>query len=158
MVEKPKKLETIAIIEAIWGLLTVGFALSAIPMMYIMGVIGGPITTTGNSAGMQGVMGGGSSEASAQFINFLIVLGIILVVLSVIHFLLAYSFWKGKSWGWNLGLIFPIVGIIGIFGIYFVSNILVGTVLLIPSVIFGLIIALYLTRPNIKAYFKIAGT
>ena len=152
--EKPKYLETIAIIETIWGLLTVGFALSAIPLMYIMGVISGPITS-GHSEGMQGIMSGaGASETSAQFINFLIVLGVILVVLSVLHFLLAYGFWKGKSWGWNLGLIFPIVGIIGLFGIYFASNMLVGTVLLVPSVIFGLIVALYLTRPSIKAYFR----
>ena len=150
MSEKPKKLQILIILEAVAGLLSLGFGLFAIPLMIMMGIISGNIEY-GEAAGLAGAMSG-SKGSSTQFLDFLIALGVALVVFAILHFMIAYGFWKEKRWAWNLGLLFPIVGIFSLIGIYITSKFLEGLLVVIPSIIFGLIVAFYLTRSHTKTY------
>ncbi len=71
-------------------------------------------------------------------------LGAFLVILALLSFAVAYSFWTGKSWGWWLGLILAVLQIIsGI--ITFPAGIL--------DLVIGFVILYYLTRPHVKVWF-----
>ena len=70
--------------------------------------------------------------------------GVILIVIGLVAFLIAYGLWTGRGWAWTLCLIFSIFGLI------------IG-VLSLPSGIISLTINLlvlyYLTRRRVKAFF-----
>lgn len=97
--------------------------------------------------------GGITAKTSSEFTILLIVLGSIVITFTVIHFLLAYGFSRGKSWAWTLGIIFFVVGTIFSAIIYIISPELENLIITIPSVVIGAAIVIYLTRPHVKAYF-----
>ena len=77
-------------------------------------------------------------------IPFVGLIGIVLTILGLVGFLLAWGLWTGKSWAWIVAIIFAIIGII--FNLLTLPGGIVGLILN------GLIIY-YLTRPAVKGYF-----
>ena len=81
-------------------------------------------------------------------------LGAVLLAFALISFLLAYGFFKGRTWAWSMGIILSIVSII----IYILNFLIYGDVSNLGSSIIGILIAVfiiaYLTRPGVKRYFK----
>ncbi len=144
--ERPAGITILAVLEMIIGIYTLIIGLSWIFILFILHEMDKP-----SMLELSGV-----SQANNSPINStisLIALGVIVVVITILHFMLAYGFWKGRRWGWGLGIIFPIVGIIGSIILFLVNSELENLVIIIPSVIIGLIILIYLTRPHVKAYF-----
>ncbi len=147
--ERPDGITILAVLEGISGFYTLVTGIFLIPVLFLLREISRP-----SSSHLSIATQSSSSSTHVDFTILLIALGIIVVVLATLHFMLAYGFWKGRKWGWKLGIIFPIVGIIGSIIIYIVSSELGILVSIIPSVIIGLIVVFYLTRPHVKAYFK----
>jgi len=75
---------------------------------------------------------------------FLAVMGIIILLLAVIGFIMAWGLWAGKRWAWTITMILSAIGIVlGLFS-------LPGSIV---SIIIYLAIIYYLTRPYVKAYY-----
>lgn len=146
--ERPDGITILAVLEGISGFYTLVTGIFLIPVLFLLREISRPSSSQLSIASQSS-----SSSTHVDFSILLIALGIIVVVLATLHFMLAYGFWKGRKWGWKLGIIFPIVGVIGSIIIYIVSSELEILVSVIPSIIIGLIIVFYLTRPHVKAYF-----
>jgi uncharacterized membrane protein (DUF2068 family) len=80
----------------------------------------------------------------------LLVVAIILLVLAVIEFMLAYGLWSGMRWAWAASLAFALLGIVfAIFSLFLRPG--VGE---IASLIVNLLIVYYLMQPPIHAYFR----
>ena len=77
-------------------------------------------------------------------IPFVGLIGIVLTILGLVGFLLAWGLWTGKSWAWIVAIIFAIIGII--------SNLVTLPAGIVGLILNGLIIY-YLTRPAVKGYF-----
>lgn len=69
-------------------------------------------------------------------------IGIAFIIIGLIEFAVAYGFWTGASWGWYLGIIGAILDIISI------------VTFNVVALIIGIIMLYYLTRPNVKAWFR----
>jgi len=68
--------------------------------------------------------------------------GAVLVVCGIILLIGAYGLWEGHHWGWWLAMIVSVLGIISI-GVFDVIGFIVG-----------LISLWYLTRKNVRKWFK----
>ena len=77
-------------------------------------------------------------------IPFVGLIGIVLTILGLVGFLLAWGLWTGKSWAWIVAIIFAIIGII--------SNLVTLPAGVVGLILNGLIIY-YLTRPAVKGFF-----
>ena len=69
---------------------------------------------------------------------------IVLIILGIAGFVLAYGLWGGKGWAWTLSIIFAVIGI------------LVGLVTLpngIVIIIIDALIIYYLMQSQVKAFF-----
>ena len=74
----------------------------------------------------------------------------------LISLLLAYGLWMGKSWAWIVTLVLALIGIV-----FWLSNIL-EIITIAPSTVWGsivnivlyIVLIFYLTRPQVKAFFK----
>lgn len=88
----------------------------------------------------------GSASGSGGFLIGVIgvALEIFLVILSLISFAVAYSFWTGKAWGWWLGIILS--------GLQIISGLITFPAGIL-SVALGVIILYYMTRPYVKVWF-----
>jgi hypothetical protein len=80
-------------------------------------------------------------------------LGVVLVVMAIIAFLLAWGFLKGKRWAWVLGIIFMVLNILGSVISAVGSASLSGIATLGFSLIIPVIILIYLLLPGTKAWF-----
>lgn len=79
----------------------------------------------------------------------LFVVAIILLVLALVEFLLAYGLWSGMRWAWVASLVFALLGIVfAIFSLFLRPGI--GE---ITSLIVNLLIVYYLMQPRIQSYF-----
>lgn len=125
---------------------------TGVTILAILEIIGGIISLIGGLAiiilfaAVGGMMGRVPEAAlfAAFFGAFGAVIGGLLIVISIVCFIIAYGFLKGRGWAWVLGLIFAIIGII--------SGIISLPTGIISIIINGLIIY-YLTRPHVKAFF-----
>jgi predicted membrane protein len=72
------------------------------------------------------------------------IIGLVLLLIGLFSFVVAYGFWNGLGWAWTIGIILNILGVL--------SNLAS-----LPGGIFGLLlnglILYYLTRPHVKRYF-----
>jgi len=86
---------------------------------------------------------------SAGFGGFLVVAGAIiggiLIVIGIANLVIAYGLFKGKSWAWMLCLIFAVIS--AVFGILTFP---VGII----TILFNALIIYYLTRRNVRVYFR----
>jgi hypothetical protein len=80
--------------------------------------------------------------------------GIVFLIMALIAFLLAYGFLKGRGWAWTLAMIFSVISIIlSVVGWVLQGFNPAGFVSMLISVIIPVIVILYLTRVNVKAWF-----
>ena len=144
MEKRPVGITILAIIEVGTAIQTIMSGIGMILLLEISGYIENGLLGTG-----------GSRETLPGFIIPLI-LGIV-IILCIYHFIVVYGFWKGKKWGWTLGMTTPVVPAIGAIIIYLsvtTEHILEAiSYITFPSIILSIIIVVYLTRPHVKAYF-----
>lgn len=108
---------------------TIVVALSILAAVYLL-LVAFILGAIGILSGLVGAIAGFSS-------NLLIVSAIVLLIF-------AYGFWDGAPWGWWLGII--------------VSGILIISVAFLDVLgfVFGLMLVYYLTRPNVKKWFRVS--
>lgn len=74
--------------------------------------------------------------------------GLVLLVLALVSFLLAYGLFTGRGWAWFWALVFAVVGILVALVEAMGS---MGSA--ITPLVLHLIVIYYLTRPYVKAFF-----
>ena len=95
------------------------------------------------------VIGGiGSLLGGLAVIMLIPLLGIILVIIGLACFAVAYGLWKGLNWAWSITLIVSVIGIVVGLG-----SLVVGNIGSLFQVIINAIVIYYLYKPNVKAYF-----
>ena len=95
------------------------------------------------------VIGGiGSLLGGLTVIMLIPLLGIILVIIGLAYFAVAYGLWKGLNWAWSITLIVSVIGIVVGLG-----SLVVGNIGSLFQVIINAIVIYYLYKPNVKAYF-----
>lgn len=128
--ERPTGVTILAILEIIVGIVSL---ISGLAITILFATVGGMMGRIPEAAPL-----------AALFGAFGAVIGGLLILVSIVCFIIAYGFWKGKGWAWVLGLIFAIIGII--------SGLISLPGGIISIIINGLIIY-YLTRPHVKEFF-----
>ena len=118
--------------------------------------------TTFNQSGLQGNLTAGqvpvpppgvSPMVSQSLLGGIgIAFGIVLLVISIVSFVVAYGLLKGKGWAWTVTLILSIISIV--FNAISIAasagaNLIGGII----SIIISAVIIYYLYRPHVKAYF-----
>jgi len=99
-------------------------------------------------------------------VTLLFLLDFVVIALGIFSFIMAYGLWTGKGWAWILTLIGAIIGII--LGIIFaIMSITVGFVegsglyeslaSIVCTIVFYLIILVYLNSGNVRAFFGRTG-
>jgi len=79
----------------------------------------------------------------------LFLVAVILLVLALVEFMLAYGLWSGMSWAWVASLAFALLGIVfAIFSLFLRPGI--GEII---SLLVNLLIVYYLMQPRIHSYF-----
>ena len=74
---------------------------------------------------------------------------ILLLILAITSFCLAYGFWSGKAWAWTIGMALAVFGIIfSVFSLYVRPTL--GEVIYLLA---NLIVIYYLIQPRIHGYF-----
>ena len=64
-----------------------------------------------------------------------------MIAFGLLEFAVAYAYWTGATWGWWLGIIAAILDILSIFSLNVIS------------LIIGIVMLYYLTRPHVKVWF-----
>ena len=77
-----------------------------------------------------------------------IVIGIILVVIGIAYFIMAYGLWTGQRWAWTITLILSAIGVI--IGI---ASIATGNIGSLFHTIINAVVIYYLYRGNVEEYF-----
>jgi hypothetical protein len=72
------------------------------------------------------------------------IIGLVMLVIGIAGFAVAYGYWNGLGWSWTLGLVITVIGLI--IGLASLPNGILGII------IDGLILY-YLTRPHVKKWF-----
>jgi hypothetical protein len=129
--ERPLGVTILAILEAIGGIIYLaGILIIGLFLEMIREFMPGAMPEAGFLKG---------------FIELIVLIAtIVLLILGLVSFLLAYGLWTGKGWAWTLTFIFSIIGI------------LLGLISLpsgIISILINVLILYYLTRPHVKAFF-----
>jgi hypothetical protein len=73
------------------------------------------------------------------------IVSVVMMVVGIIDFLVAYGYWKGRGWAWTVGFVFAVLGLM--LGLISLPG---GMVRILLD---GLIVY-YLTRPYVKRFFK----
>jgi lysylphosphatidylglycerol synthetase-like protein (DUF2156 family) len=78
----------------------------------------------------------------------LTVIGVVLIVVALLYAVLAWGLWEGKGWAWVASLILATIGII-----FSLLSLFRGSLVGLLFLILDAIIAYYLFRPNVRAFF-----
>lgn len=132
---------------------------TGVSILAILALIGGIFGLLGGLALIAGgaLIGGavGGAEGAA-FGGFAFVLGVITLGGAVLYLAFAYGSWTAKAYGWALGIIGALWGIVTQVISVVLSGDIVGnlfSVSTIISVAIGAVILYYLNTPAVKAYF-----
>jgi hypothetical protein len=79
--------------------------------------------------------------------------GVVLLIMAIIAFLLAWGFLKGKRWAWIVGIIFVVLSILSSIVSAVFTGSLVSIATLGLSILIPIIILVYLLLPSTKAWF-----
>ncbi len=82
--------------------------------------------------------------------NFRPITGVMLLILSIVDFALAYGLWVGKGWAWTTAFIFGLLGIVFSGFMLFVRPTLGQMV----SLLVDLLILYFLLQPKVQRHFK----
>jgi hypothetical protein len=107
-------------------------------------------------AGVFGLLGGLAliglgGTATGGLGGFVVIIGFILLIYSVLSLDLAYGFWTLQPWAWTLGVGLEIAGIV-INLLQFLNN-TSNIFNAIFSIAINLVVLWYLYQPNVKAAF-----
>lgn len=102
------------------------------------------------SVGGLALIGGGAASALGfgAVPGLIAALGAIVLLLGIVMLGVAWGLWSGKGWAWTFAVVFIILGIV-----VGVAHMIAGGYHGILALILQIIIAYYLFRPNVKAYF-----
>lgn len=132
---------------------------TGVSILAILALIGGIFGLLGGLALIAGgaLIGGavGGAEGAA-FGGFAFVLGVITLGGAALYLAFAYGSWTAKAYGWALGIIGALWGIVTQVISVVLSGDIVGnlfSVSTIISVAIGAVILYYLNTPAVKAYF-----
>lgn len=129
---------------------------TGVTIIAILNIIGGIIMLFGGIA----LVAAGSILPSFQMTDELsgvpdwllgtgaIAMGIIVIILGIISFIVAYGLLKGAGWAWSLTVVLSIVSIV-----LNAISIATGNFGGIISIIISAIILYYLYRPHVKSFF-----
>jgi hypothetical protein len=129
---------------------------TGVTIIAILNIIGGIIMLFGGIA----LVAAGSILPSFQMTDELsgvpswligtgaIAMGIIVIILGIISFVVAYGLLKGAGWAWSLTVVLSIVSIV-LNAISIASGNFGGII----SIIISAIILYYLYRPHVKSFF-----
>jgi len=79
--------------------------------------------------------------------------GVVVLIVAIVAFLLAWGFLKGKRWAWIVGVIFLVLNILGTIVSTVITGTLAGIVGLGVSILIPVLILVYLLLPSTKAWF-----
>lgn len=79
--------------------------------------------------------------------------GVVVLIVAIVAFLLAWGFLKGKRWAWIVGVIFLVLNILGTIVSTVLTGTLAGIVGLGVSILIPVLILVYLLLPSTKAWF-----
>jgi hypothetical protein len=132
---------------------------TGITILAILALIGGIFGLLGGLALLFGgaLIGGaiGGAEGAA-FGGFAFILGLIVLAGAGLYLAFAYGSWTAKTYGWALGIIGALWGIVTQAITILLSGDIVGNLIsvnTIVSLVIPIIILYYLNTPNVKAYF-----
>jgi hypothetical protein len=129
---------------------------TGVTIIAILNIIGGIIMLFGGIA----LVAAGSILPSLQMTDELsgvpdwligtgaIAMGIIVIILGIVSFIVAYGLLKGAGWAWSLTVVLSIVSIV-----LNAISIATGNFGGIISIIISAIILYYLYRPHVKSFF-----
>ena len=133
---RPTGATVVAIIEAILGVLG---ALAALVFIGVGSLAGG-------LGGLSGVEGGAAVGGLLAGLGFFF--GIILAIISILYFAIAYGVWQGRSWAWMLGVVVSIIalvfGVLGLSGGVSVSSLI--------QLALPIVVLYFLWQPDVKRW------
>jgi hypothetical protein len=133
---RPTGATVITIIEAILGVLGALAALALIGFGTIAGGLGGLSDVEGGAA-VGGILAG-----------FGFFFGIILALIAILYFAIAYGVWNGRGWAWMLGVIVSIIavvfGVLGLSGGVSVFNLI--------QLALPIVVLYFLWQPDVKRW------
>lgn len=116
----------------------------------VFGLIGGLALIAGGAL-IGGIVGGAEGAA---FGGLAFIVGIVTLGLAVAELFFAYGAWTLKPWGWALGVILALAGLVWVVITALLSGDIVGTLISsVISIVIYVVILYYLNRPDIKAAF-----
>jgi hypothetical protein len=127
---RPTGVTILAALEIIFGAIMVLGAIALIALAGIIGVYLEELTEFQNFGPLFGAIGG--------------ILSIVLLIIAMIEFLMAWGLLGGKGWAWTVTIIFSVIAII--MG-------LLSLPLSLVSIAINALIIYYLFRPNVRAFF-----
>ena len=129
---RPTGVAVLAILSAIGGVLClIGAA--------VIGILAEALSET---------IGGARAPFAGLLAEMVMVIAAVLAITGILLFVDAYGLWTGRSWAWWLTIILSVIGIMG--G-------LLSSVIGIISIIIGILIIYYFTRPHVKEFFGLAA-
>jgi hypothetical protein len=132
---------------------------TGITILAILALIGGIFGLLAALALMAGALiGSGTTTAAegAAFGGIAFVFGLIALGGALLYLAFAYGSWTAKTYGWALGIIGALWGIVSQIVTVLASGDIVGKLVSVSTIIglaIPVIILYYLNTPNVKAYF-----
>lgn len=82
--------------------------------------------------------------------SILLITELLFTIVGVVSIVIGIGMWKGEPWGWWLAMVLYVLDVI-----FFLFSLTAGISLLgIIFLVIGLLLIYYLTRPEVKAWFK----
>jgi hypothetical protein len=128
-----------------------------ITILALLALIGGVFSLIAGLAVMAGgaILGGAvGGTTGAAYGGFAFILGLIVLAGAVFYLAFAYGAWTLKSWGWALGVIGALWGIVvNVLTAVMSGDIVNGLIAAIIPLAIGVGILYYLNQPHVKAAF-----
>jgi hypothetical protein len=137
MRQRPLGVTILAVLEVLGGLLFLLVALASFLLAFVL-----------NISDFQQRYG---VDIPQEILNlgsaFFAVVGVVLIIIAILSFILAWGFLKGKRWAWLLGVVLSVLEIIGgAVSIFSASPSVLGLII-------AVIVLVYLFLPSTKAWF-----
>ena len=139
MAERPLGVSILAVLSIIGGIIEIfgGIVMWAMGGFFLMFLQG----EAGNMTGMEG-----APLAMLGFLQGLLaVISIVVIIFGIIGIIIGLGLWNGKEWARILTIVFSALGIL-----WGILTLPVGII----SIIIGVIVIWYLTRPHVVNFFK----
>ena len=120
-----------------------------VTILAVLAAIGGVLGIIAGAA-LLGIGGVAAGNGSGFLAGFIAIFGVIALAQSVLLLAFAYGAWTLQPWGWTLGVVAEVIGLV-------LSGLFILNGSPISSQVVGIVIAVailyYLFTPNVKAAF-----